>query len=252
MEIPKAIEKYPNYENFEARCPICNYWNIFNRASDMKSFKLITGQAVICQNDKCAKEFWIGGDLVNPAWQMLIRDCWFLKEQKRYSYCILNLCQAYEMFFTFFLRATLIYKPYEIENNHSLERLNESSRNLFDKIKEWTYFRLRNTFMQLLIQNVNCHNINQGQSIIEKLYLYADEPDEIKINLLNDKILAEALVSLKRISIHVLRNQVVHKNGYCPTLEEVEIAEENVRVLYKLNHCLLPLFEQCAKYEIAF
>ena len=247
MDIPKAVEKNPNYENFEARCPICLQWNIFNRASDIKSFNHVTGQSVVCQNEKCKKEFWIGGDLANPAWQMLIRDCWMLKEKKRYSYCILNLCQAYEMYFSLYLRAALVYKPYSVEKTHDLTGQNELSLRLYKKIKQWTYIKLRNALMHLIIDNVELHTLSQCQNAIDNL-----KSNNIKNKLLGtiiNKDLSDALLELNKNNINVLRNQVVHKKGYRPTLEEVEQAEEDTRMLYKLDHCLYLLDCQPAAYD---
>jgi hypothetical protein len=93
---------------------------------------------------------------------MLIRDCWLLKKQKRYSYCILNLCQAYEMYFALYLRVMLIYKPYGNENNHDLDGLNESLRKLFDRINDWTYSPLRNTLIHLAHQSKEIYSIDQA------------------------------------------------------------------------------------------
>jgi hypothetical protein len=249
MEIPKAIEKNPTYENFEARCPYCKHWNIFNRASDIKSFRLITGQTVVCQNDKCKRDFWIGGDLVNPAWQMLILDCGMLKEQKRYSYCILNLCQAFEMYFALYLRVELLYKPFGIEKDHDIERLNEISRLLFDTINEWTYSRLRKAMMNLIIQNTKYQTLSESEGAIKNLSSFTNEPSDDLIKNISNNKLSETLLELKKDTIHSLRNQVVHKNGYCPTLEEVEKAEEDTRILYKLDHCLGVLSQKSYIYE---
>ena len=247
MDIPKAIENNPNHENFEARCPTCLQLNIFNRASDIKSSRLITGQVVVCQNDKCKKEFWIGGDLVNPAWQMVIRDCWMLKPQKRYAYCILNLCQAYEMYFSLCLRVMLIYKPYNVASTHDLAGQNELSRMLYEKIKGWTYLSLRNALMHLIIDDVQCQNLLQCQNAINNLV--SNDPSDELLRTIKDKKLSDALLDLKNNTIHVFRNQVVHKNGYRPTLEEVEKAEEDTRMLYKLDHCLYLLGIQTAAYD---
>jgi hypothetical protein len=245
MTALKALEKNPTYENFEARCPHCKYWNIFNRASDLKTFRLISGAVVICQNDNCKGEFWIGGDLINPAWQMILRDSEVLKEQKRYAHCILNLAQAFEIYFALFLRVRLIHNPFKVENSHDLERCNELSQRLFNTIRDWTFSPLRKAFIALLIQQNEPNTLAESEVIINNLPSYLkDEPSDEAITALADHDLSEILLELKQCKVSSLRNNVVHKDAYRPTLEEVDKAiEETSHILYRIERCLGVLSE---------
>jgi hypothetical protein len=249
MKTLKAIEKIPSYENYEVSCPHCKHWNIYNRVSDIKSIKLITDHIVVCQNDKCKKEFCIGGDFINPAWQMLILDCEMLKESKRYSYCILNLCQAFEMYFSFYPRVELIYKPFAIEQKHDFKHFNKLSHLLMDNIKDLTYSPLRSIIMNLIIKNGKYKNLSESEVDINNLKSYKKTPSDIVLTKIAEKELSNLLIELKENSIHYLRNQVVHKEGYRPTLEEVERAEESSRILYKLDNYLGVLSQQSYYYE---
>jgi hypothetical protein len=241
----KALEKNPTYENFEARCPHCMYWNIFNRASDLKTFRLITGAAVICLNPKCEKEFWIGGDLINPAWQMILHDSEVLKEQKRYSHCILNLAQAFEIYFALFLRVKLIYNPFRIEESHDLKRCNELAQLLFNTIREWTFSPLRKVFIGLLTQQNEPNTLAESEVIINNLHSYLKgDPSDETITALADHDLSDVLLELKQCKVSSLRNNVVHKEAYRPTLEEVDKAiEETSHILYRIERCLGVLIE---------
>ena len=97
-EILYANEKSSDYENFYATCPYCEQENIFNRRSDLGTLEPVTFKQVKCLNPDCEKVFNINGYLANAAFEMLIYDCYELFRKKRYSYCILNLAQACEVF----------------------------------------------------------------------------------------------------------------------------------------------------------
>ena len=251
MSILKALEKHPTYENFEACCPHCKKWSIYNRASDLKTFRLVTGQTVRCQNTECGKEFSIGGDLINPAWQMILMDCEVLKQQRRYSSCVLNLAQAFEIYFALFLRVELVYKPYGIEKSYDLDRRNELSVLLFEITRKWTFFPLRNIFIALLLKQSKPNTMTESEVVIKSLPSIANtEPSDEAIFALPDQKLSEILLELKKSTVSSLRNNVVHKDAYRPTIEEVEKAiEESSRILYRLEHCLNVLMDQPWFYE---
>ena len=109
--IPVAERKRTSYENFAAECPWCRRENIFNRASDLKTFEPIAGRDVSCLSAACGKPFRILGDSVNSPHEMLIFDCYELLDRKHYMNAVLSLAQAYETFFSLFFRVELLYKP---------------------------------------------------------------------------------------------------------------------------------------------
>ena len=99
---PTVHISHSSYENVFAECPWCHEECIFNRATDLRSFEPVFGLDVICQKTSCRRPFRIIGDTVNSAHEMLIFDCYELIERKHYMSCILNIAQAYEVFFSLF------------------------------------------------------------------------------------------------------------------------------------------------------
>ena len=71
--IPEGKDMKKTYENFTAGCPWCCHQNIFNRASDLKDFAPIDHRDVICFD--CSKPFYLAGDVIDPAYEMMIFDC---------------------------------------------------------------------------------------------------------------------------------------------------------------------------------
>ena len=247
-----TLEKHLTFENFEVRCPHCLKWNIYNRASDLKTFRPISGMNVLCQHTDCAKEFRIGGDLINPALQMMLIDCERLKEQKRYTYCILNLTQAFEIYFALLLRVELIFRPYDSENFQELKLRNQLARLLFEKTFNWTYFRLRNSFMTMLVKQHKFGSLAESEVFINSLSSFAKTaPSDEAISAIQNQKLSATLLKLKKCQVSSLRNNVVHKNAYRPTLDEVENAmEESAEILYSLEHSLQLSNEKALLYEV--
>ncbi len=133
--IPYAEEIQTTYENFTAHCPMCGFKNIFNRASDFEYLKPIAHKQVVCLNRDCGQPFIISGDSINSAFEMLIYDCYELRDAKHYAYCILNLAQAFEVFFSQYLRVQLLYRPFASDSDQNIEQLNTLTNLLYEKIK---------------------------------------------------------------------------------------------------------------------
>ncbi|HUI29693.1 MAG TPA: hypothetical protein VLX91_05715 [Candidatus Acidoferrales bacterium] len=237
--IPFVRRKSSTYENFYVDCPYCGFPNTFNRATDFQSFEPIARLQVTCQKADCAKSFFIGGDLVNPAWQMLIVDCHALKSQKHYAYCILNLAQAFEVYLSLFLRVELLYKPYAKEGTHDLDHLNRLFELLYCKTKKFTFNPLSNVFMNMIVGPPNLRDLSEAEVFINCLPSKTTCPSDDSIGTLSDKALSQLLVDLKNPFVMTFRHQVVHKRAYRPTLQEVESSmDETQRLLYGLDHKL--------------
>ena len=239
IRLPKAILKNPTYENFWAQCPTCKRWNTFNRASDIGSFQLVTNMAVKCEYPDCQQQFTIRGDWINPAWQMLILDCEDLKSHKYYSYCILNLAQAFEMFFALYLRVHFLYKPYARENPDTLDEFNKCSLLLYDTTRKYSYSKMRNIFLNLILSGTKYETLAKSTVGISQLCSITTEPSDDAIRALQESEMSNSLLKLKQCDVSNLRNDVVHKRGYRPTLTEVETAlDETSTILNKLNRLL--------------
>ena len=240
--IPRAKDIQTSYENFIARCPWCGGENIFNRASDLKDFQPIDYREVSCLNPDCSKPFYLNADVIDPAYQMLIFDCNELLQRKHYAYCILNLAQAFEVFFGQYLRVELLYKPYGSDPEEDIERLNDINKLLYDRTKQCSFERMRNLFFWIVLQPRHPASLHEAETIING---FPDKPscpsDEAVTNasISADKRIRELLLRLKSCKIPELRNQVVHQRAYRPTLDEVNNAVKEAReILFVLPHAL--------------
>lgn len=233
-----ASEKRTNYENFYAVCPYCGFENIYNRISDLRDTKPIDFKQVRCFDSNCEKTFNINGDSVNAAYEMLIFDCYALKEQKRYSYCILNLAQSFEVFFSLYCHISLIYRPFNSEQD-SLDTLNQLSAVLFNKIEKFAFSKLRNLFLNLIAKDIHPKSLAESKNIINNIPALAQEPSNHLIESVTNSDLKDLLKKLKSINVPNLRNKVVHKVAYRPTIKEVETSLSETReIIFGLKHQL--------------
>lgn len=237
--LTKALETNPTYENFAARCPACRRRSIFNRASDIGNYELVTNMIVNCQHADCQKQFIIGHDWINPGWQMLLLDCEDLKAEKHYAYCILNLAQAFEMFFALYLRVQFLYKPFASERPEGLDGFNRCSGLLFDKTRRYAYIKMRNVFINLILRAPKYTTLAESEAAIVDLSAITNNPLDENIRNLSDSALSDLLFRLVNCKVSDLRNDVVHKTGYRPTLDELQSAiDESANILHALNRHL--------------
>jgi hypothetical protein len=235
-DIPYAIQKETNYENFTAICPICGFRNIYNRVSDLEDEEPIDFKTVECLNDQCQKSFNINGDHIDPAFKMLIMDCYNLKQDKRYCYCILNLAQAYELFFSLYLQIELLFKPFRRESDRDIERLNTISDLLYENTKRYTFITMRNIFINRVLLGEDLSSLSEAEHRINQLKSAIREPPDTDIANIADRNLSQLLQALKATRIKEVRNKVVHKHAYRPKLAEVEaLLEETRSMLFPLS-----------------
>ena len=244
--------KYSGYENIIVDCPLssCGHELVFNRASDLCTFTPISGTEVSCF--KCKGSFWLNGDSANERHELLIFDCHDLLKRKRYMNCILNACQAYEMFFSLYLRVELIFKPlarsYCAETT-SLEQWNDLSTRLGETIQGYAFERMRALFLERVIDPVCPKNLDEANGLIESIR-NPEIPSDREIKSVRDTELAELLMMLKETGISALRNKVVHKSGYRPTRDEAKQAHEEAEsILFPLTW-LLDLHDEINWYRM--
>lgn len=238
-EIPVVKIKQASYENIVVECPWCSRENIFNRASDLRTFRRITGLNVSCQNVNCGKSFRMVSDSVNNPHEMLIFYCHELLERKHYMNCILTLAQAYEMFFSLFLRVELLYKPYARDIKKDIDHLNRLTEQFSEKVKSHAFARMRALFLRQIIAGPRPANLAEAEEAIAGLEDCPSDPKDAELEVLGDEQLVALLKALKSTNINTLRNQVVHKQAYRPTREEAEAALEEARqLLFPLTYRL--------------
>ncbi len=78
---------------------------------------------------------------------MLVLDCHELLRQKHYMNCIITLAQAYEVFFSLFLRGELLYKPFAGDAGKDINHLNRLAEQLSEKVKEHAFARMLALFL---------------------------------------------------------------------------------------------------------
>ena len=241
--IPTARPKYAGYENIVVDCPICDYELIFNRASDLCTFEPVSGTNVSCE--ECYRCFWLNGDHVNERHESLIYDCHDLLERKRYSHCILNACQAYEMFFSLYLRVRLLYIPfgsnYSDQNSasSSLAQLKQLSKKLKDKIRTFPFGNMRESFLRLVAEENPPGTLNEAELYVCGKLSRNIGSSDLDLSSTKDGNLETLLRRVRDTNINKLRNDVVHESGYRPMREEAEEALEEARsVLFPLTWCL--------------
>ncbi len=228
-DIPVARNKRTSYENFVAECPLCGKENIFNRASDLHTFEPIGGLDVSCLSADCGKPFRLIGDSVNSPHEMLIFDCYELLERKHYMNALLSLAQAYEVFFSLFFRVELLYKPFGADPDQELADLKLLSEALHEKVKQHTFAPMRALFLQHIEARPVPGNLTEAAAFVAALPDHPGDPRDEAIEGVGDAKLIPLLKTLKATTIHTLRNQVVHKQAYRPTREEVEAALDEAR-----------------------
>jgi hypothetical protein len=167
---------------------------------------------------------------------MLVFDCQELIDRKHYMNCILILAQAYEIFFSLYLRVELLYKPFAADSNNDVIELNRLLNALQDKIKDHTFARMRALFLQHIIGYHFPKNLVEAEALIKKLPDCPGDPKDAAIEGISNVKLVPLLKALKATNINTLRNRVVHKQAYRPTREEVVSALTEARsILFPLN-----------------
>jgi hypothetical protein len=102
---------------------------------------------------------------------------------------------------------------------------------LYKKIKNASYYHLRNIFLNIIAQDIRINDINDARLKISNLLNMNKEPSNSDIEDVTDPSLRDLLLKLKNSNINKLRNEVVHKYAYLPSQNEVELALEDTRCI---------------------
>lgn len=240
----KAKIKEANYENIYVDCPYCYKELIFNRISDLKSIMPITRKELKCQNKDCGRVFIVFGDRVTSSrYRWFLDDLDSLKNQKKYGLYVIALCQACEMFMHQAIINKLIdANPiYRDEDGYFKFTYNtKKTENGVDEIGIYEKF----------CNKKECEITNNGLDRHKKymeltffglmeLFLYVFK--NAKNNKLptlkkmkKDKRL-ESFSMFENTDIHQIRNKVIHKNGYRPSLNDIEKYDKLISSIYWLS-----------------
>lgn len=234
-----------DYENFIAVCPICDFENIYNRKTDLKTIRYIDFMTVNCFN--CHRSFNINYDCINSAYEYLIFDIAELKKQKRYMYCILNLAQALEVFLYHSIKVKLLLQPFKDGLITSIEGFNSLETRLDKNFEKFTFAPLKIIFFKIylgvvsplseaeIITFIEESNKKHSQGSTDEIKKYIEEHSKIS----SDRRLIDLFSKLNFPKVHTIRNKVVHKYSYRPILQEVEECERETRdIVFRLSAIL--------------
>ncbi len=238
--LPEGRDIRFTFENVEATCPHCEYRNTFNRRSDLRTLGPIDSLRVACESPSCSKAFHIMGDLVNPAYEMIIFYCQELLGQRLYSYCVLNLVQAFEAFFYQALRVDLLYKPLwaNVESGNDVSALAALEGLLDRRTRRFSFQDLRDLFISHVLYDPLPKSLAESEIVVMRVPAKParHSNDEIRKTrtIANEKV-RELLLRLNACKVHELRNRVVHSRMYRPSVGEALQAYNDARAI------LLPL-----------
>lgn len=228
-----------NYETVSAQCEHCHALCVFSRIDDFADTMPISGRRVTC--GECGKVFWIHGDTVNTPYEFLIDDAKDHFRRKRYMPTIASLAQAWEVFFAACAASTYVFRPFFAEEakGRDVDDLNELHGELFLVVKRFTWFRMRNVVLNMLLTRARPATVDDARAEVKTLGAFGNEPSPDTIAAVADGRTRETLERLSRLTIGNLRNYVVHKNAYRPSRAEVEpCITSEIRLLYRIKHRL--------------
>lgn len=234
------------YENVISTCPHCNKKNTFNRRDDLGNDICISYAEVICSYEDCSRTYAINGDNINSIPEALLFECYTLISQKQYMATALTITQAYEAFFYLYIKVNLIYHPYWQEMERDLDKLNSAMTKLNKKLERASYWTLKGMFFRVLCMRKPPNNLSGSLDIIEKLG--AIIPMEHELEHLSVQVIAH-IHSIQANKSNSLRNKVVHKIAYRPSLTEVEeLLKEARETIFGLGH-LLNIHDEISFYS---
>ena len=215
--------KKAGYENIYVDCPYCGQENTYNRISDLAKVELIARMDnIICEH--CKKDYSIFRDEIQEAkYKWFIEETVILKQRKNYMLYILYLCQACETFF----EQTIINK--KLDRN---EKIRYGDGHVDLKKYEQELINLNEASICNLCGDGPRTQFKKATfDNLRKVFLHEfDRKGNQKVD--------DALDVIRRTDIHDLRNKVVHKNAYRPTLTEIERFDSLISALYFLGHAL--------------
>jgi hypothetical protein len=235
MIYPYSKKISSNYENFIAVCPICEVENTYNRVTDLKTIEPISFKTVKCF--KCNQNFNINCDTVSEAYQYLILDVYELKKQKRYMYCILNLAQAMESFLIYSIRVKLLWQPFKDRVIEGADEFNSISNQFHKTFEKDTFGTLKSLFFKIYLKNLDFSSTSKIDDFIKNHSTYKQyKPTDREIEDYPNSNLVNLFLKLNTTKVPDLRNKVVHKYSYRPTLEEVEECLKETRdIVFRLT-----------------
>lgn len=219
-----------SYENIKTECPHCGTVGIYNKATDLIKTQNNNYKATCFS---CNKEFQII-PVVESKWRFFLLDYYKLLKEKKYMSCILNLTIAFECYFFSCFKQYLFLKPAN-QGNIDGDFIYKMYNEFYYKIKDFSYRKLRNIFLNLIMNDYNKMTTEKIQQFVDEILKLKNDPLDKTIKSIQNKDLSKILLELKKFDINTQRNNIIHKTTYRPKLDEVEhYHKKSTRILYKL------------------
>jgi hypothetical protein len=228
--------KGKDYETITAQCNECGSISILNRVDDIGDpGPYDSGCYVGCT--ECGRPFWVYGDAMDPAYELLLFDAEEHMRAKHYILCVTSLAQAWEMFFATFVYSNYLYRPFHHDVRHPERRepLEGLAEQLGDAIGNFTFDQLRNVLVNTVVEGVRPRTLDESGLAIARIKddNFGQRPAKARVDALSDSSVRAVLLQLQNLRIGELRNRVVHQDAYRPRRWEVEECSDEIRVLYR-------------------
>lgn len=225
-----------DYETITARCDECGSLCTFNRVDDIGDpGPYYSGCYVGCT--ECGRPFWIRGDAIDPAYELLLFDAEEHMRAKHYMLCVSSLAQAWEMFFATFVYSNYLYRPFYHRARYpwSPERFDDLAELLGDTLRNFTFDQLRNVLVNTVVERVRPDTLDESEVAIARIEgdNFGQRPAKARVHAFPDSSVRAVLLQLQGLRIGELRNRVVHEDAYRPHRAEVEECDDEIRVLYR-------------------
>jgi len=228
--------KSKDYETITAQCDECGSLITLNRVDDIGDpGPYDSGCYVGCT--ECGRPFWVFGDAIYPAYELLLFDAEEHMRAKHYIPCVTSLAQAWEMFFATFVYSNYLYRPFHHDVRHAAqrERFEGLAEQLGDAIWKFTFDQLRNVLVNSVVEGVRPRTLDESEVAIARIKddNFGQRPAQARVDALSDSSVRAVLLQLQDLRIGELRDRVVHKDAYRPRRWEVEECSDEIRVLYR-------------------
>lgn len=215
--LPTAFIQDARHEYVKLSCAYedCGKEITLSRVDDLEG----TGAEYFAQCPECSQRMRVANDSLNSLPQQLLYDAQDLLDQKRAILAITAICQAYEVYFSWFLRKRLVYDRFAEKvplGPSDLDELNQMLLGLHEATGMWAFDKLRSCFFEITQLEGTTAKCEYCRNLISD-----HKPQMPK----KTAVAADArLKDFYEVEVHTLRNKSVHHKAYRPSRGEVDAA----------------------------
>ena len=237
--------KIAGYENIYVDCPYCKKENIFNRISDLQNNNCMSRlDDIKCQS--CGQDFSILGDAItNAKFRWFIDELPIFKKRKEYRLYILNLCQGIECFFSQAIINKLIDRNFGLRDETGeiiIDKWNEAKNDLDKKTVNNLSGKgsglsktKKDKSKEVIFNKASFDHLRQ---IFIFQYKKGKEKDNGNLSKMKEDKRKEFFGLIKKTKVNVIRNKIIHKQAYRPSLGEIENFDNLISAVYWMGQYL--------------